>query len=51
MVGEDSGWITESVVGNYINNSIYCPVAGSSYMQLSRESGDLHKNNYNECIF
>ena len=50
MVGEGSSCMTKSLVGNYSNNSIYYPVLGSLYMQLSRESGDLHKNNDNECF-
>lgn len=50
MVGEGSSCITKLLVGNYRNNSIYYPVPGSLYMQLSRESGDLHKNNDNECF-
>lgn len=33
-ISEVSGWVTESMDGEYANVSIYCPLSGSSYIEL-----------------
>ena len=53
---ESSGWLTEPADGNYINRSIYNPLAGSSYVQLPKELINSKKsliniqNKDNECF-
>ena len=36
-INESSGWITESIVSQYINISTYKPLIGSSYINLPAE--------------
>ena len=33
-INEESGWIIESMNGEYVNISIYSPLSGSSYTEL-----------------
>ena len=36
-LGNDSGWITDSVIGHNINISNYNPLAGNRYLKLLKE--------------
>ena len=42
-ISEGSGWIIESTNGEYVNVSIYSPLSGSSYIELSDKLGNLKK--------
>lgn len=42
-LGEGSGWMIESMEGDYINSYFYDLLAGSSHMQLPEESKHLRK--------
>ena len=56
MIRERSGWIIESIDADYVNISIYSPLTGSSYIELSdkvrnSKKGDINiKNNNNKCF-
>ena len=55
-INEGSGWIVESIDGDYVNISAYSPLVGSSYIELSSElknsmKGLINiKNNDNKCF-
>ena len=55
-INEESGWVIESMNGEYVNISIYSPLSGSSYTELlvklrnSRKSLINIKNNVNKCF-
>ena len=34
LINEGSGWIIESMNGQYVNISIYSPLIGSTYIEL-----------------
>ena len=50
------GWIIESIEAQYVNNSIYCPLSGKTYIELrnnlknSMKSLINIKNNDNKCF-
>ena len=56
-INEGSGWITETINGEYVNVSVYSPLIGSTYIELpSRLKSPMKgliniKNNDNKCIF
>ena len=53
---EESGWIVESVDGEYVNISAYIPLVGNTYIELPDElknsmKGLINiKNNDNKCF-
>ena len=55
-INEGSGWITESVNGEYVNISIYSPLIGITYIKLPDKlknptKGLINiKNNDNKCF-
>ena len=56
-LGKGSGWIIDSVIDHIINISKYNPLAGSSYIKLSKESEyprkvliNIQNNDDNECF-
>ena len=55
-INKGSGWIIESVDGEYVNNSAYSPLIGSTYIELpdelehSRKGLINIKNNDNKCF-
>ena len=55
-INEGSGWIVESIDGEYVNISAYSPLVGNTYIELSDELKnpvkDLIdiKDNDNECF-
>ena len=56
-VNEGSGWITESINGEYANISMYRPLVGSTFIELPDKSKNFKKglinikNNGNKCVF
>ena len=54
-INEGSGWIIESIQFQYVNNSIYSPLSGGSYIELPDKlknptKGLINiKNNDNKC--
>ena len=56
-INEGSGWIIESISGEYVNISMYSPLIGSSFVELPSESKNLQKslinikNNDNKCSY
>ena len=55
-INEGSGWIIESINGEYVNISMYSPLIGSTYIELpeklknSRKGLINIKNNDNKCF-
>ena len=55
-INEESGWVIESVNGEYVNISIYSPLSGSSYTELLVKLRNSRKrlininNNVNKCF-
>ena len=55
-INEGSGWIVESVDGEYVNISAYIPLVGNTYIELPDElknsmKGLINiKNNDNKCF-
>ena len=55
-INEGSGWVIESINGEYANISIYRTLSASSYIELpvklktSRKGLINIKNNYNKCF-
>ena len=55
-INEGSGWVVESINGEYVNISRYSPLTGSSFVELPNElknpkKGLINiKNNDNECF-
>ena len=55
-INEGSGWIVESIDGDYVNISAYIPLVGSTYIELPDElknpmKGLINiKNNDNKCF-
>ena len=55
-INKGSGWITESIDGEYVNISAYSPLIGSTYIELpdelkhSRKGLINIKNNDNKCF-
>ena len=55
-MNEGSGWIIESIEARYVNISIYIPLIGSKYIELSDKlknpmKGLINiKNNDNKCF-
>ena len=55
-INEESGWIIESINGEYLNISMYSPLIGSSFAELPSELENPKKglsnikNNDNKCI-
>ena len=55
-INEGSGWVIESINGEYVNISIYSPLSGSSYIKLpvnlrnSRKVVINIKDNDNKCF-
>ena len=56
-INEGSGWIIESISGEYVNISMYSPLIGSSFVELPSESKNLQKglinikSNDNKCSY
>ena len=56
-INEGSGWIVESIGGEYVNISAYSPLVGNSNFELPDElknpiKGLINiKNNDNKCFF
>ena len=56
-INEGSGWIIESIDGEYVNISAYSPLVGNTYIELPDElknpmKGLINiKNNDNKCFF
>ena len=55
-INEGSGWIIESINGEYVNISMYSPLIGSTYIELPEKlknsgKGLINiKNNDNKCF-
>ena len=56
-ISEGSGWIIESVDGEYVIISIYSPLSGSTYTELldklrisKKELINIKNNNSNYCF-
>ena len=55
-INEGSGWVGESINGEYVNISMYSPLIGSSFVELPNElknpkKGMINiKNNDNKCF-
>ena len=55
-INKGSGWIIESIDGEYVNNPAYSPLIGSTYIELSNELKNPKKglinirNNDNKCF-
>ena len=56
-INEGSGWINESIEAQYVNISIYSPLMGSTYIELSDELKNpmkglinIKKKNDNKCF-
>ena len=55
-INEGSGWISESINGEYVNISMYSPLIGSYFVELPSELKSLKKgsvnikNNDNKCL-
>ena len=56
-INEESGWVIESMDGEYVNISIYSSLSGSSYIKLpvklrNSMKGLINiKNDDNKCFF
>ena len=55
-INEGSGWVVESIDGEYINISSYSPLIGSTYIKLPNELNNSRKvlinikNNDSQCF-
>ena len=55
-INEGSGWINESIEAQYVNNSMYSPLIGSTYIEVPEKlqnpvKGLIDiKNNGNKCF-
>ena len=55
-INEGSGWLIESINGEYVNISVYSPLVGSSFVKLPNELKNPNKglinikNNDNQCF-
>ena len=56
-INEGSGWVIESINGEYVNISVYSPLIGSTYIELLNELTNPMKslisikNNDKKCLF
>ena len=53
-INEGSGWIIESIESQYVNISIYSPLIGNTYIELTDKLknpvNEYIKNNDNKCF-
>ena len=49
-INERSGWIIESIDGEYVNIYAYSPLVGNTYIELPDELKKCKENNDNKCF-